>query len=206
MVATLLTQVVAAADTASAAVDIGGWATESYQRLYGDAGSSEYAESIMEQLTTMLSSAGWVELDQSTWEGGLEQSLLRRGEHCLSAAYDPVTRQIQLADGRSELESTLQLLADDGVLIESGEQEAVETSEAACERWGAELLAAADDLLHGRIKIMSHLAKPIQATVLGLHPHADGTLLGPHSFTLTDHQLGILLHTAGVLHSTEDLR
>jgi hypothetical protein len=206
LAAPLLTQIVTAADTAGVAAGRGGWATESYQRLYGDVGEPECADSVLEQMTAMLSSAGWVELEQFTWEGGLGQSLLRRGEYCLEAVYDPVTRQIQLVDGKSELDAALQLLAEDGVLTESDGREILETSEAACERWGTELLAAADDLLHGRIKERPDLAEPIQATVLGLHPHADGTLVGPEAFTLADHQLGILLHTAGVLHSAGDLR
>ena len=179
---------------------------ESYQRLYGDAGELECGDSVLEQMTAMLSSAGWVQLEQSTWEGGLEQSLLRRGEYCLEAAYDPVTRQVQLVDGKCELDAMLRLLAEDGVLTESDGREILETGEAACERWGTELLAAADDLLHGHIREMPNLAEPIRATVLGLHPHTDGTLVGAEAITLAEHQLRILLHTAGVLHSTGNLR
>lgn len=92
------------------------WA-ESLQQLYGDGDGPDYTDRVLEVVTVMLSSAGWIELEESTWEGGLEQSLLRRGEHCLHAAYDPVTRQFQLADGKSELELNLQLLADDGMLL-----------------------------------------------------------------------------------------
>ncbi|MEU8180272.1 hypothetical protein AB0B86_05775 [Micromonospora sp. NPDC049047] len=198
-VGALLTRIVTAAQAAEVAAGAGGWAAESYQRLYGHGDGSEYADSVLEQLTAILSGVGWVELEQSTWEGGLEQVLLRRGEHCLTAVYDPVTRQVQLVDGKSELDSTLHMLADDGVLTDDGERESIDTSEAAVERWGTDLLTAADDLLRGRITELPQLAFPIQATVLGLHPQADGTLRGPEAATLARHQASALLATAGVL-------
>lgn len=51
-------------------------------------------------------------------------------------------------------------------------------------------------LLHERINSLPHLAVPIQITMLDLHPHADGTLRGPHA---TTHQLDALLATTGLL-------
>ncbi|WP_204015041.1 hypothetical protein [Virgisporangium aurantiacum] len=173
------------------------WA-ESYQQLYGDGEGPDYTDSVLEHLTLALAPHGWAELTDSTWEGGLEQTLLRRGEHCLSAAYDPVTRQMQLTDGKAELESVLDMLADDGVLTDNDGQETVDTSEEAVGRWGADLLTAATDLLAGRIKELPQLATPIQITMLGLHPHADGTLRGPEAPALAEHQLGALLHTVGL--------
>lgn len=145
----------------------------------------------------MLGRAGWSELDQSTWEGGLEEVLLRRAEQCLTVRYDPVTRQVQLSDGKPELESLLQLLGDEGILIEDGESEISDADAAAAKNWDAALLAAADDLLRGRIE--EGTVASVQATVLGLHPHADGTLRGPEACTLADRQLDILLQTTGLI-------
>jgi hypothetical protein len=162
-----------------------------------------YADSVLDHIEVMLAGAGWVELDRSTWEGGLEESLLRRGQHCLTAAYDPVTRQVRLVDGKSELEATLDLLADDGVLTGGDDQISVDTSEAAVERWGTDLLTAAEDLLRGRIAELPQPAGPVQGGLLGLHPHADGTLRGPESTTLVDEQLAVLLRTAGVLSNAD---
>ncbi|MCP2167114.1 hypothetical protein [Goodfellowiella coeruleoviolacea] len=39
-----------------------------------------HADRVLGQLAAMLSRSGWVELEQSTSAGGLEQSLLRRGQ------------------------------------------------------------------------------------------------------------------------------
>jgi hypothetical protein len=202
--AALFTPVVTAAHAADAALDSmdGGWA-ESHQQLYGDGDGPDYIDRVLEVLTGILAGAGWVELEESTWEGGLEQSLLRRGEHCLVAAYDPVTRQIQLTDGKDELELTLQVLADDGVFIGDDAGERVDTSEAAAERWSIDLLTAANDLLQGRINTLPQLTSPVQITMLGLHPHADGTLRGPQAATLADRQLGALLDTIGLLATRE---
>jgi hypothetical protein len=197
--ATVVTSIVTAGDACDLADEDGGWAGDAYQRLYGVSGADEYPEGVLDYLEAILAGAGWVELDRSTWEGGLEESLLRRGEHCLTASYDPVTRQVRLVDGKPELETMLQLLADDGVLTGSDDQETVDTSQAGAQRWGAELLTAAEDLLRGRINELRQLAVPLQGALLGLHPHADGTLRGPESTTLAERQFTVLLRTAGVL-------
>jgi hypothetical protein len=197
--AALLTSIVNAGDVADVADGDGGWAEETYQRLYGTSGADEYTEGVLDHLEAVLSSAGWVELDRSTWEGGMEESLLRRGEHCVTASYDPVTRQLRLVDGKPELEAMLQLLADDGVLTGEDDHETVDISERAVQQWGAEFLTAAEDLLRGRINEMRQLTVPVQGALLGLHPHADGTLRTPESTTLAERQLTALLHTAGLL-------
>lgn len=197
-VVALLTSIVTAESVTDTADEDDGWAGETLQRLYGASGVDDYADEVLDSLEGMLSGAGWVELDRSTWEGGLEESLLRRGEHCLTASYDPVTRQVRLADGKPELELNLQMLADAGVLTGAGDQEAIDTSDAAAERWGADLLTAAQDLLRGRINELPQPGVPVQGALLGLHPHADGTLRGPQSTTLVSEQLSVLLRTAGV--------
>ncbi|WP_204299906.1 hypothetical protein [Actinoplanes campanulatus] len=171
---------------------------QSYQELYGDGDRLEETEQVLDQLAVLLARSGWVELSESTWEGGMEERLLRRREHCLTAVYDPVTRQIQLSDGRAALELTLQILAEEGVLIEDGEREKLEISEAAIEDWGVDLLTAADDLLCGRIEESSRLAFPVQISVLGLHPHADGSLRAPEASSLAELQLGRLFEVVGV--------
>ncbi|WP_344952263.1 hypothetical protein, partial [Actinomadura miaoliensis] len=195
----LLTPIVTAGNAADLADGGGDWAEETYQQLYGASGVDECSEEVLDHLEVMLSGSGWVELERATWEGGLEELLLRREEHCLTASYDPVTRQVRLVDGKPELEVMLQLFADDGVLSGGDGQETVDTGEAAVERWGAEILTAAEDLLRGRIKELPHLAVPVQGALLGLHPLADGTLRAPESTALAKAQLTVLLRTAGVL-------
>ncbi|WP_189239481.1 hypothetical protein [Planomonospora parontospora] len=198
-VAALLAPIVTAGDVAGVTDQGGGWAGEVYQQLYGAGGIDEHSEDVLDFLEGKLSGIGWVELDRSTWEGGLEESLLRRGEHCLTASYDPVTHQLQLADGMSGLEGVLDILADDGVLTDDDDQVTVDAGERAVQRWGTEFLTAAEDLLRGRINELRQLAVPVQGALLGLHPHADGTLSAPKSTALADEQLTVLLHAAGLL-------
>lgn len=198
-IAALLTPVVTAGVAAQAADGIGGWAGQAYERIYGASGVDEYPDNVLDHLQVMLSRGGWVELDRSSWEGGMEESLQRRGEHCLSAVYDPVTRQVRLVDGKPELEATLDMLAEDGAITGDDGQDSVDTSEAAVQRWGTEILTAAEDMLRGRITELRPPAAPVQGALLGLHPHADGALRGPESTRLVDEQLAVLLRTAGVL-------
>jgi hypothetical protein len=153
-----LTHVIAAAEAADAAGRHVGWAAGAYERADPDT-----AETVLDHAHRLLGSAGWVELERSTWQGGLEDLLVRRGEHCLRASYDPVTRQLKLTDGRTLLE----FLVQDGAVEE---QPVVELA----------------------------LPNRPQITVLGLHPHADGTLLGPGSPVLVERQLSHLLWAAGV--------
>ena len=63
------------------------------------------------------------------------------------------------------------------------------------------MLAAAEDLLHGRIKgaVDGQHVLPAQVTVLGLHPRADGTLRAPGAAELADDQISVLLRTVGVI-------
>jgi hypothetical protein len=194
--AALLTPIVTAAHAAE--TDEDEWA-ESHHRLCGDGEGPDYTDSVLEQLASVLSTDGWIVLLESTWEGGIEELLLRRGEHCLTASYDPVTRQVRLIDGKNELESTLQMLADDGVLTDDKLD-----LDAAADRWDTDLLAAADDFLHDRITDLPQLASPAQVTMVGLHPHADGTLRGPHATDLARHQLIALFHTVDLLTTHEE--
>ena len=97
-----------AADAPATADDV----REAYLNLYGDAGFSEYADVVLDVVETTLSRWGWVTLKRSMWEGGLEEVLLRRAEHCLTVTYDPVTRRLRPVDGKPELELTLDMLAE----------------------------------------------------------------------------------------------
>ncbi|MBW4721588.1 hypothetical protein [Saccharothrix obliqua] len=195
-VTALLTPIVLAGQAAAAT---GGydWARTAYRRLYGAGEGEGHVDTVLDRVETLLTGAGWVELGRTAWEGGLENTTLRRGLHCLTASYDPVTRQVRLADGRRELELTLDLLADEGVLIGSEGEERVDTGDDAVREWGTDLLTAAEDLLRGRITEPAHGGGPVQATLLGLHPHAEGDLRGPASSSLAEEQLTVLLRTIG---------
>lgn len=197
--APLLEPVIAAGETAAVADASEGWAEEALQRLYGAREADEYTDDVLDQVAVMLSSSGWVELNRTTWEGGLEDLLLRQDEHCLLVSYDRVTRQIRLAEGRHELDVMLQLLADEGVLTGEEGQEVIDTSEVAREQWGMDLLTAADDFLRGRIEVLGQLATPIQGALLGMHPHADGSLRGPEATSLVESQLTALLGAVDLL-------
>ncbi|WP_143168711.1 hypothetical protein [Amycolatopsis australiensis] len=171
---------------------------EAYLQLYGATGFAEYADSVLDVVGSTLSGAGWVELERSTWDGGLEDLLLRRAEHCVRVEYDPVTRRVRLGDGKPWLESSLDLLAEDGVLTGTEGAEDVDTGDEAVERWGTDLLTAAQDLLRGAIESVPH---QVESTILGLHPHADGDLRGPESMTLATEQVSSLLGRVGLLGS-----
>lgn len=194
----LLTPIVAAAQAAEASDHDDPW-QESYRLLYGDGFGHEETDRVLDQLSMILMRAGWAELQQSTWEGGMEQILLRREEHCLSASYDPVTRQIHLADGTAELDLVMQMLAEEGVLIEDDGRERIDTTGTSAEGWEAGLLAAADAQLRGRITELRRPGLPAQFTVLGLHPRADGALRGPQAALHAERQLGALLRPVGLL-------
>jgi hypothetical protein len=200
----LLAPVVTVGEAAAAAIGDAGWAWEAYQRLYGAVDGDEYVGTVLECLEMIVSRASWVKLSDSMWEGGLQESPLRRGQYCLRAAYDPVTRQIRLSDGKPELELTLQSLAEDGMLTADDEgQERIDPSAETAQEWNRDLLTAAEDLLRGRIDALSLPDGPVQVAVLGLHPHADGSLRGPASTTLATEQLTVLLDAIGVLGDSE---
>lgn len=201
--ASLLAGIVTAGDALTAAFGSSGSAAQMYRAMYGDADTTEYSDSVVELAVATLSGAGWLELEQSTWEGGMKQALLRRGDHCLTVLYDPITRQIRAGDGKDDLESLLQLLSDDGVITETDGQTAVDNGVAATDQWAGDLVAAAEDSLSGRIVEMPEDAQPVQATLLGLHPHADGALRGPESCTLADRQLGVLFRAIGAIPASE---
>jgi hypothetical protein len=198
-IAALLSPIPLAATAAEVAADSNEVMANLYSDFYGDGDGHTWADDVLDEAAALLSGAGWIELEQSEWEGGVEERLLRRGEYCLEVRYDPATRQVELVDGRPELELTLQLLADDGLLTGDEDAERVDLSGAAVERWNPDLLAAAGDLLQHRILELDLRGLPAQLTVLGLHPHADGLLRGPHATTLAAHQLRRLFRTIGLL-------
>jgi hypothetical protein len=198
-VESLLVPIVAAAHAAHAVGGAGDRWSEAYQRFYGDGDEADGGDQILDVLAGVLASAGWVELHRSIWEGGLHEMLLRRDRHCLTARYDPVTRQVHLDDGKADLELVLQMLADDGVLVDEQGEERIDAVEDAQQRWDAELLAAATDLLQGNLTELAQAGLPAQAAVIGLHPHGDGTLRGPDAMTLAEHQLRTLLGVHGLL-------
>jgi hypothetical protein len=197
----LLRGIVTAGDAMSAPYGDSGSTAERYRTLYGSTGSPACAGAVLEHATALLERAGWSELSTSDWEGGVEEALLRREDRCISVYYDPVTRQIRLSDGQPELGSMLQLLGDDGILLEESDREHIDFGAATAQQWGTELLTAAEALLRGRIKEAQDAESglPVQMTILGLHPHADGTLRAPESFELADRQLATLLRTVGVI-------
>ncbi|GAB3581235.1 hypothetical protein GCM10027445_52910 [Amycolatopsis endophytica] len=172
---------------------------EDYLHLYGAANSAEPTDTVLDAVDTVLSHAGWIELDRSTWEGGLEEVLLRRAQHCLTVMYDPITRRLRLTDGKPELRLTLDMLAEDGVLTGEASAEQVDMSADAVERWGSDLLTAARDLLRGSIDELPRQDELVEGTVLGLHPHAHGDLHGPAAIALAQTQVSTLIHNMGLL-------
>ncbi len=197
--AALLASIVTIGEVASVADQGGGPAGEIHERMYGTHGIDHYSEPVMDCVEVVLSSAGWNKLERSTWEDGIEELLVRRGEHCLSAAYDPVTRQIRLADGKPQLEGLLDILGQDGVLVDDHGSETVDLSEHALEEWGTAILTMAADYLRGVIDDLPQLADPLQAALLGLHPHADGTIKAPRAGDLVEEQLTTSLRAAELL-------
>jgi hypothetical protein len=193
----LLAPIGNAADVVDTAAADNRWADLQQQR-YGDGDGPEYVDTVLELAISMLSRAGWVELGQSSWYGGVKEVLLRRGDHCLTVSYDPVTRQVQLIDGTAGLDFTLRLLSDNGVLTGDETSPTIDTSDTTVQRWGHDILIAAHDRLRGRILTLPQVDSPVRTTVLGLHPHADGTLRGPHAVELAEQQLHVLFTSTGV--------
>jgi hypothetical protein len=135
-------------------------------------------------------------LERSTWEGGLEDVLVRRGNHCLVASYDPLTRQLSLADGKPHLNGLIDMLSQEGAITMTDDgSEMVDPSPEIVDQWGLDALTAARDHLRGRVTDVPCLATPVQATLLGLHPHADGALRAPDSDSLVTAQLQAPLST-----------
>ncbi|MFI6928080.1 hypothetical protein ACIBIZ_49700 [Nonomuraea spiralis] len=195
----LLVSIITTGDVAGVADQDSGWAGETYRQFYGTGDADQRSDSVLDCLEAELSVAGWVELERSTWEGGMEESLLRRGDYCLNASYDPITRQIRLMDGKSQLDGLLDILADDGALTGDSEYVTVDTSEHVVERWGTDALTTAEDHLRGRIQDLPQLSVPVQGALLGLHPHADGTLYAPESTVLAKEQLTALTRAVDLL-------
>ncbi|WP_409494269.1 hypothetical protein [Amycolatopsis sp. cmx-11-12] len=174
-----------------------------HQQLYGGGDDVGYTGTVLEAAAARLVACGWADLGRSEWEGGIEEACFRRGEHCLTVAYDPLTRQLQLADGGSELDLTLQMLAEDGFLTGEEGAETIDVGAAAAQGWSTEILDAAEEGLRGRISSLPGLDSAVRITLLGLHPHADGSLRGPGSSGLIDVQLTAFLSSVGVLKSVE---
>ncbi|MGW4130900.1 hypothetical protein [Amycolatopsis japonica] len=170
---------------------------QAYRQLYGSQ-DTDYLDTVLDIAEAKLAAAGWATLGHSSWDGGIEDVYFRRGEHCLTVAYDPVTRHVRLTDGRPELEVTLQMLAEEGVLTGEEGAEVLDTGEDAVKSWGADLLDAAKALLQGRISPYPGLDDAVGITLLGLHPHADGSLHGPGASDLVDEQMTALLTVIGV--------
>lgn len=171
---------------------------QTYRQLYGSQ-DTDYLDTVLDIAEARLAAEGWADLGRSTWDGGIEEGHFRRDEHCLAVAYDPVTRHLRLADGKLELEHTLQMLAEDGVLTGEEGAEILDTGEDAVQNWGADLLDAAKELLQGRISPYPGLDDAIGITLLGLHPHADGALHGPGASDLVEEQMTALFNAIGLL-------
>jgi hypothetical protein len=184
------------AEVAASALAEPGWSQIAYNDLYGSDSSDLDRDEVIELVEAELQGAGWKMLERSTWEGGLEDVLVRRGNHCLVASYDPFTRQLSLADGKPHLSGLIDMLGQEGAITMADDgSETVDTSPEIVEQWGLDTLTAVHDHLRGHITDMPHLATPVQATLLGLHPHADGTLRAPGSDSLVTAQLRALLST-----------
>lgn len=167
-----------------------------YQQMYGSGGDDGYAEPLIELFAVMLKEDGWEVIEQSVWEGGIEELLVRRADDFLVLGHDPVTRQILLRDGTYALNGILDLLSDDGLITEVGERLVVDMSEKAVEQWGASCLTAAADALSGRIDVDRPPGfAPLQTTLLGLHPAGLGYVTTSHGDSLCKAQLAGLLRS-----------
>jgi hypothetical protein len=192
-----LTPVLLDSDIARIAANHDGWAA-AHDAWQDGSHSYRDGDSVLDEAMFLLAKVGWAEVERSEWEGGLEELVARRLRHCLVLSYDPVTRQILLRDGKPNLDGTLDLLRDEGIITGDDLQETVDMSDEAAERWGLEMLATADDALHARIDDLP-LAGPIQITVLGLHPQAEGALRTQRAIDSAAAQIHALLATANVL-------
>ncbi|MFI5956403.1 hypothetical protein [Cryptosporangium sp. NPDC051539] len=186
-----------AADIGAVAQAGPGWAAATYDGMYGS-GLVEYADDVLRQATFLLHRAGWVEIGRSEWEGGLDELLVRRGPHALTVAYDPVTRQVQLRDGKQDLDSLVDVMGDDGIVTDEA-PERTDRAAGLAAGWTEDTLTATDDLLTGRLRSIEHLVEPITAALLGLHPHADGELHSPRTQSIVAAQLANMLRSAQVV-------
>ena len=84
------------------------------------------------------------------------------------------------------------------MIVTSGGQEIVDTSEQIVDVWGLDALTAASDVLRGRVSTDQQPAfEPVQATLLGLHPAGLGMVTVPGAESLCQAQLGQLLNHVG---------
>lgn len=97
-----------------------------------------------------------------------------------------------------ELDGLLGVMADDGLVLLPDGVERIERTNAAAEDWTPEVLDAADDQLRARISALPNLAEPAQLTILGLHPHGDGTLTGPRASDVAIRQVDHLIAATGL--------
>ncbi|MEV4807376.1 hypothetical protein AB0K18_45895 [Nonomuraea sp. NPDC049421] len=75
----------------------------------------------------------------------------------------------------------------------------VDTSEQVVERWGTDILTAAEDHLRGRIQDLPQLAVPVRGALLELHPGAEGALNAPEATALAKEQLTVLARVVSLL-------
>lgn len=179
-------------------------ATKSFELLYGGHDGGAVAESLLDVVNLLLSADGWQDVEGSEWEGGLEERLFRRNQHLLEVSYDPSTRQIALRDGKPAIEGTLDILGEDGVLIEEAGKINIDAEKATVVGWNPALVDAVSTYLRGKIEDLVLSAAAPQMSVLGLHPYSDGTLRAPDAGQLVEQQLTTFLAAENIIGSLVD--
>jgi hypothetical protein len=174
-------------------------ASESFRVLYGGLEGGAVADAVLDVASFLLTDAGWQELVESEWEGGLEERLFQRDEHILEVGYDPTTRQFLLRDGKGSIEGILDLFSEDGVLIGEAETVGIDSDRAAAAGWRPGQVDAIGTYLRGEIKDLVLSADGPQMSVIGLHPYSDGTLRGPDAGDLIESQLKAFLSAEGIV-------
>jgi hypothetical protein len=164
------------------------WAADAHRASLIGTEDDEPAD-VLSVVTAPLLAAGWEETSSSSSELGDIEVLLSRREHVLTAAYRPLTRTVELADGRPELDLLYQLLADEGQLVDSPDGVSWVDRAAATADWGDPLLTAIEKHLRGDLADDGPLAEPTKVLLAGVWPWGFGVPHGDDEWGLVHRQV-----------------
>jgi hypothetical protein len=192
--------VVADADVTASIAANADWAAEAHRAsLLGTV--DDDPDEVLSVAVQPLLEAGWEEISNSSSELGDVEVLLSRREQVLAVAYRPLTREITLADGRSELDFLCEILADDGCLTEGPEGIRRVNRAAAAETWSDSALSLIERYLRNDLADNLALINPVNILLAGIWPWGTGVPATDEDRSLVQRQVMLSLSATTLLGS-----
>jgi hypothetical protein len=192
--------VVTDADVTASIAANADWAAEAHRAsLLGTV--DDDPDEVLSVAVQPLLEAGWEEISNSSSELGDVEVLLSRREQVLAVAYRPLTREVTLADGRSELDFLCEILADDGCLTEGPEGIRRVNRAAAAETWSDSALSLIERYLRNDLADNPELINPVNILLAGIWPWGTGVPATDEDRSLVQRQVMLSLSATALLGS-----